>query len=459
MKMIEHPQTALASAPGLSRRELLTKTLFGAGLIGLRALATGLPISFLANPRRALAGNPPAACTPGGGNAQYLILATSGQGDPVNANVPGTYGVPGVIHPDTLGNPSMAETSFTLGGAQTSAALPWTQLPPSLLANTCFFHHGTYTLIHPDEPNVLELMGATSNNQMFCSMLSQQLSTCLGTVQPQPVALGQEAISYQGQPLPLLPPSSLAATLTSPAGPLARLQALRDQDLDALNKLVRAEGNSSQQAFIDNYSLSQTQVRSLSQSLMSQLASIPDNSPASQLQAAMVLIQMNVSPVMVVHLDFGGDNHFDPSLADETAQTVSMLQTVGQFMTTLPAGYQNRVTLAMMNVFGRTLSSAYYGTTNGRGHNENHHCTVIMGSPFQGSIIGGVEPAPSGGDYAAQSIDSATGAGVPGGGGDVPFTQTLASAAVTLGVGLGVDSTYLSQNVSGGKVIDAALAG
>jgi hypothetical protein len=460
MKLIEHPGQPGAVPRGtITRRDLLMKTLFGAGLVGLRALATGLPISFLTNPRKALAGSPPSACAPGSNNAQYLILATSGNGDPINANVPGTYGISGVVHPDTLGNANMAATNFSLNGVQTTAALPWTQLPASVLAHTCFFHHGTYTLIHPDEPNVLALMGATTNNEMFCSMVSQQLATCLGSAQAQPVALGQESIMYQGQPLPLLPPSALAATLTAPGGPLTQLQAIRDQSLDALNALVRAEGNSAQQAFIDNYSLSQTQVRSLSQTLMSQLATIPDNTPPSQLQAASILIQMNVAPVIVVHLDFGGDNHFDQNLTAESTQTVATLQNVGQFMSSLPAGYENRVSMAMMNVFGRTLSASYNATTNGRGHNENHHCTVMIGSPFAGSIIGGVEAAAKGGtDYTAQSIDSSTGAGVPGGAGNIPFTETFASAAVTLGAGLGVDPTYLSKNVSGGTVVNSAFA-
>ena len=40
----------------ITRRQGLKTTLFGAGLVGLRALATGLPPSFLLNPRRAFAG-------------------------------------------------------------------------------------------------------------------------------------------------------------------------------------------------------------------------------------------------------------------------------------------------------------------------------------------------------------------------------------------------------------------
>ena len=41
-----------------TRRQTLMSALFGAGYVGLRALATGLPASFLLNPRRALAATP-----------------------------------------------------------------------------------------------------------------------------------------------------------------------------------------------------------------------------------------------------------------------------------------------------------------------------------------------------------------------------------------------------------------
>ncbi len=67
----------------VTRREAIVSALFGAGSIGLRALATGLPMSVLLNPRTSLAD----ACAMKE-HAQYLIWATSGSGDPANANVP-----------------------------------------------------------------------------------------------------------------------------------------------------------------------------------------------------------------------------------------------------------------------------------------------------------------------------------------------------------------------------------
>src|SRR5262245_17512643 len=121
----------------LTRRQVLLGGLFGAGWVGLRALATGLPISVLSRPREALADEGTLMCTDPA-TSQYLILSTSSAGDPVNANVPGGYDFPDVAHsPD----PAMAKTPITLAGKQYAAARPWSTLPQNILDRTCFFHH------------------------------------------------------------------------------------------------------------------------------------------------------------------------------------------------------------------------------------------------------------------------------------------------------------------------------
>src|SRR5262245_18099728 len=80
----------------ISRRRLLLSSLFGASSLGLRALATGLPASFLANPRKALADVWPGVASADA--AQYVIFSTSGTGDPINANCPGTYEDAAIVH-------------------------------------------------------------------------------------------------------------------------------------------------------------------------------------------------------------------------------------------------------------------------------------------------------------------------------------------------------------------------
>jgi len=63
-----------------TRRSLLKKTVFGAGALGLRALATGLPASFLSRPLTASAADLICADKD---RAQYLIISTSSAGDPL----------------------------------------------------------------------------------------------------------------------------------------------------------------------------------------------------------------------------------------------------------------------------------------------------------------------------------------------------------------------------------------
>ena len=66
----------------------------------------------------------------------------------------------------------------------------------------------------------------------------------------------------------------------------------------------------------------------------------------------MILIRLNVAPVIAVHIPFGGDNHADPGLANETSQTVSAVAAIASLMSNLEsAGLQDRVTLMTLNVF------------------------------------------------------------------------------------------------------------
>src|SRR5687768_1637593 len=134
----------------LNRRDLL-KSGFG-GLL-LKSLATGLPATLLMKPRLGRAQSDPLADGPG----MMFILATSGSGDPLNANVPGTYGgaAADVAH---SADPAMAPTQLSLGGRTYTAAKPWADLPQTVLNRTVFFHHATYTPVHQDQAQVMRLM-------------------------------------------------------------------------------------------------------------------------------------------------------------------------------------------------------------------------------------------------------------------------------------------------------------
>jgi hypothetical protein len=426
--------------------------LFGAGYVGLRALATGLPASFLLNPRRALADGT-ASCVDKS-KAQYVILATSGLGDPINANVPGTYLDPKITH---SADPTMAPTQLTLSGQPYTAAMPWSTLPQNVLDRTSFFHLMTNTPVHPKEPEVLQLMGAIKYSEMLPSLLAKQLSPCLGTVQTQPITLGatspSEGLVFGGQALPIIPPLSLKATLTNPAGPLTNLQSLRDQTLGQLSDLYRNSGASpAQKAYLDSLTTSQSQIRNIKQDLLSMLSAIKDNSVASQITAALALIQMNVTSVVAIHIPFGGDNHHDAALATEATQTVSGVASIASLMSQLQsAGLQDQVSFLSLNVFGRTLGPA---NTDGRQHNPNHQVSIAIGKPFKGGVIGAVAPVMN--DYGALDIDSKSGQGRAGG--DISVVDSLASFGRTALSAVGVDDGTIAANIPTGQVISAALA-
>jgi hypothetical protein len=261
-----------------------------------------------------------------------------------------------------------------------------------------------------------------------------------------------EGLTYYGQALPIVPPLALKATLISPAGPLTNLQMLRDQTLGQLDELYRGGANAGQRAYVDALISSQAEVRNIRQDLLSSLSSIMDNSIASQITAAIALIQMNVSPVIAIRIPFGGDNHADVKLATEASQTVSGVAAIDSLMAQLAsAGLADQVTLLSLNVFGRTLGPA---NTDGRQHNPNHQVSLAIGKPFKAGVIGGVGPVD--GDYGALAIDSVTGVGGPGG--DVAPRETLASFGKTTLAAVGGDAAALGSKILNGKVIAAALA-
>lgn len=431
----------------ITRREALMTSLFGGAALGLRALASGLPISFLLDPRRALADSPAPSC----GAPQYIILNTSGQGDPINCNVPGTYDDPAIVHST---DPSMAATMLTLGGKQTKAAAPWAALPQNVLDRTCFFHLMTATPVHPKEPDVLQLMGTITGSEMLPSLLAKQLAPCLKTIQTQPISVGattpSETITFGGAPLPIIPPLALKATLANPTGALTDLQKLRDDTLGSMYALYRNGASPAQKQYIDSMVTSQGQARGIRQDLLNALASITDNTATSQLVAAITLIQMGVAPVIAVHIPFGGDNHTDVTLKNETAQTVSGVQTIASLVSQLAAaGLADSVSFLSLNVFGRTMGPS---NTNGRQHNPNHQASIAIGKPFKGGVIGGVGPVA--GDFGALSIDSNTGQA----NGDIAAGDTLASFGKTVLTAVGADAATVSAQITSGVVIRGALA-
>jgi hypothetical protein len=453
------------------RRDALLTALFGTGHIGLRALATGLPAWFIARPRSANAQALQCAID-AQANLQYLIVSTSSAGDPINCNCPGTYeaATPDAIHPMQA---EVAPATVQLGGKSYMAALPWSATPTggisqATLNRTAFFHHLTRSTVHGDQPKVMKLLGATSQGEMLVSAFAKRLAGCFGTVQPEPVAVGargnsSELVSYAGRMLPSISPTQLKQLLTgSKTDVLVKVRNLRDSALDQLNAMAKTDATNVQKKFLDAMALSQTQVRALADQLATTLSAITADDVKGQALAAAALIAAKVTPVVTMHIPFGGDNHSDQNLQAEADQHVTGaqgIQAVQDALATL--SLTDKVTFATLNVFGRNLNGVAKVTSRtGRDHYGNHSVMVMIGKNVAPGVIGGVAATGSAGAYAASDIDSATGKAVTGG--DIPAAQTHVAAARTLGVALGIPSSQLGADFvagAGGKVVNAALSG
>jgi hypothetical protein len=427
-----------------SRRQF-TKLLLGG--TGLAALATGLPEAFLRAPL-AWAQTPPETCAPG--SAKFLILCASSAGDPINANCPGTYEHAGIVHPP---GEDFAATPLRLGATTTQAARSWTQLPQSALDRACFIHHSTRTVVHPDMPKVLRLMGATSDGEMMPSVLAVKLAPCLSTIQNKPVSVGKVSLTAGGAPLQTLPPTSLKQLLVRANNPLVNLRSLRDKKLDEINAILKREGTTEQRRYLDAWAQSRSDTRKLGDDAQALFSSINNDSPNNQIAAAVGLIRLNVTPVVVVTLPFGSDNHTDEGLATEAEEHPEGIAAIAHLMTLLGQnGLLDRVTFAVLNVFGRTLARKALA---GRDHWPRHAVSLLIGSGVKPGIVGGLVPMDD--DFTSVGIDSASGRAVESGA-DIPYEETLGAVGKTIGAAVGVPRAALDTAIESGKVISAALA-
>jgi hypothetical protein len=377
----------------------------------------------------------------------------SAGGDALNCNVPGTYDLPasfaaGTINHSDPADMSMAATQLSIGGTKWTAAKPWSTLPQNILDRTVFFHHSTGTANHGELGRVLELFGSLRRGQWLPSYFAKTMRSCFNTIQPQPVTIGGEQLSFEGQYLPKLSPTGLKAVLSAPQDLAAKLQGLRDDTLNKLNKTLKENRaqTTAERAYLDNMALSQTDLRTMIQSVATDLATIQSDDAANQIIAAALLIKMNVTPVVTIHLPFSGDNHSDANFTNEATQTTASVNNIKALMSKLKTyGLEDKVTFATLNVFGRTFDSL-----NGRGHNASHSVSLMIGKGFKGSVVGGIVP----GGHAAD-IDPSTGAAANGG--ELAASQSLASVAKTLGAGLGLTDPQLNDQITSGTTVRSVL--
>lgn len=434
-----------------TRRELLRQALLGTYGLGLSALASGLPAALLLQPAAASAGPDPGDGTAAAEDAaQFLILSTSSAGDPVNANTPGTFEHPEIEH---SADPRMARTALRLGEKRTSAAAPWATLPQAVLDRTVFFHHSTLVKGHPQNPQVLTLLGQAADS--LPALLGRALGPRLGTAQDRPILIGaHELVTCGGKELPRLPCAELRAALTQGRTPLAGLGALRDQSLDAVHRSLRQSGSPAQRRALDRHARSRREAQALGDRLLADLHAIGDEGATGQVAAAAALVRLGAAPVVCLSIPFGGDNHFDYEFRAECEGTVTGVAHIAALQAKLADyGMSDRTSFALLNVFGRTLRR--HGRA-GRDHWANHHTAVLIGKPFAPGVIGGLRPHED--DFAAAPICARTGTAVAERQPEaIGASETLPALGKTLGRGLGVAAAQLDAAIPAGRIVRAAL--
>lgn len=433
-------QKKLSEILEMDRRQLLLNAMAAGGGIALRSLLTGLPITFLTH--RAMAA----------GEARYMVYSSSGSGDPMNANVPGTY-MENFDHPAVWRNP----VDINLGGTNYKGAAVWNKLNSEIKANANFFHHRSNTNSHNELAAVMTAFGAVrtaAGNQaeMIPSLVAEQNSSKLGTQIKAPLALGS-TLKYQGKNQKIYSPQGIKSLFpTNLADRQIAMRNFRTQQLDAVYKNVKEQGTAAQMKFLEQYAISEAKAKVLGENLANALSDITGNTDADRMRTAAALLALNVTPAVTVRLSFGGDNHNDANLAKEVSQHESSIATINLLYDALKSyNIHNRTTFAALNVFGRTPKTNDKG---GRDHHGNSSVMFSFGPDIKGGVTGGLELDERTKRPYAQGINSTTGkTDNP----DINANVTLHSAAKSLLVASGVEASKIDKLVLDGKVVKSFL--
>ncbi|MEO1172730.1 MAG: hypothetical protein AAFX94_11885, partial [Myxococcota bacterium] len=320
-----------------------------AGLLTSRAVAAGLPLSFLAH---GSIGHAQEATKPTG-----LLLITGNAGDPLNANCPGTYPKGGDdAYLAECGHATVQELgdqvfgtmageqitaagfetprSMRLGSFETCAAQPWALLPQDLLDRSCFFHHQTGSSIHGVLNNTLTLGGALRNagrngTEWLPSYVGQSLGPVLGTVLETPIPFTLGGVQAKGVRVQRTSPEQLKS-LFSGGDPVEaeRLSRLRADALDRIYAEVKTSGTHAQRTYLDSIARSRRETLDMRERVGSALDDVNGDSTRERIRAAVSLLRVRATPVVTVGIYFGGDNHHDYNLFEEVTGNLSGIQEI-----------------------------------------------------------------------------------------------------------------------------------
>ena len=461
----------------INRRHFLTQSLLASNALRLKALATGLPASFLLGA--------PLQASQAAMDAKYLMMSLRQDADPLGNNGPGMYGDPSnsndirheIDHASSadLGNNALGSingedifandfsnpSTISLGGQSALASKPWSKLPQAWLDNMSCLNIATGANAHPEFNAVLGFSGAVKGNdgtgsEYFPSLIAQETAASLGTLMPEPVIVGGKTYSSSGTKLGLLQPLDIKDLFAENKAYTDDLNRLRDRAIDEIYRETKINGTRAQRNFIDQYSQSRTQAKQIGESLNALITDINGDDPLNQVKMAVALFRLNLTPLVSIGLISGGDNHQDDLLERETTETINTINILSSLHQALvDANLEDRVNFANLYTFGRQHKRNNNG---GRNHHRNHHSMYLYGSNVQAGIVGDLEltykrGAVDGLQAVAFNADTGQAANA-----DISRDESLAAAGKTIAKSVGISDERINLRISGGKVINAALS-
>lgn len=423
----------------LNRRDLLIAGMLSGGGIGLRSLLTGLPVHFLTKRSMAAVGG------------TFLVYCGRSSGDPVNCNVPGTY-KEGYDHSAEFRNP----VDMRIGTQVHKAATAWNDLNAEIKQTANFFHLHTLTNSHNEMDTVNKIFGAIDPiegraAEMLPSMISYEMSKLLGTSLEAPIGLGGP-LEFKGRTQTIYNPTDITALFPTGLSE-ARVNArkFRDQLMDSTYRDIKTNGTPAQKRFLASHAISGDKAKELGEQLAQALAGINGNSQDDRMRTAAALLAIKVTPVVTLGLDFGGDNHGDNNLTNETARHKTAVASINVLQQALKGyGIEDKTIFALLNVFGRTPTVNSQG---GRDHHGEQSIMFSFGAGVKGGMIGDLRPSNRRG-FQSSPINSVTGRVENP---DIDHRETLHSAAKSLMVATGISEKRVNEVVTGGKIVKAYL--
>ena len=309
-----------------------------------------------------------------------------------------------------------------------------------MLNHLVWFNYRSLANIHPQFKDVLTCYGQVRGRdgrgaEQLPASIAQEMAMRLETTTSNPLVLGTGAFVSNGSSLANYSPTKLKTLVANVGGAMGgaeNFSVMYNSFIDEAYQDVRANGTRQQLRFFDQHAASRREAADFGSVLGQLLEGIVDDSIQSQMRCAAIIAKLRLAPVIMINTNFGGDNHQDAGLLNETNETLAMVAALdGYWQAIHDLNVADDVLFASLDVFGRSPHS----DGNGRNHYGDFVSGLMIGTHLQGGVVGGWTLD---GKVKATGINASTGASVDA---DIDAQDTLPAYFKTImnAVGVPVD--------------------